>query len=154
LLVKRVSLLVLLGLLPFSGCASPGAVRCRPVTGQITETMTGPDAAAGTVAGDLAGAISIQIDTIWAGDAGAQHFRARHTIVTAASDSLFTVDEGVMMPVAATIFRISNTLTASRGTGAFRDARGSLATEGHANFATGAVTLRYQGELCAPGARP
>jgi hypothetical protein len=145
--MERIRLSLLLGLLPLTSCALPGTPRCQLLSGEITETMTGPNSAAGTVAGDLRGTISIRIDTIW-GDDGAQSFLARHTIVTSATDSLFTLDEGTMVPRDATVFSISNTLTADRGTGAFRSARGTLATEGQVDFATGAVALRYRGELC------
>ena len=131
-----------------AGCSlAPEHRVCAPVTGSIAEVMMGPRRAVGTIAGGLAGAIALDIDSAWADLDGTQHMKAHQTIVTGRGDTLRTKEAGSITAV-GTAFLIHNTVEPTSGTGRFASASGSITTEGELVPHSGARALSYTGEMC------
>ncbi len=123
---------------------------CRHVAGTITESLTGPNTAAGTIEGDLAGNVSIVI-TFGPVTGKVQHFTAAHAIgpITGGSVpdlvgvTLRTSDEGMLVGDPP-VFLVKDHLTVVGG------GSGKLKTHGtlDVTVASDQVQLSYRGVVC------
>ena len=145
-------------LLTTTAQASPD---CHEVRGTVVAYLTAPAANCpiGTisgVAGDVFDASANLIGTTSAcltglapsGNNGALHATLTHTFNFTAGQfmgtTIGTQDNAVLSPVEPPLFfRVNNKLDITTGGSGF------LRTHGTVNFATGEVTLRYNGRICA-----
>jgi hypothetical protein len=121
---------------------------CRDVRGAIVERITGPNTAAGTITGDVSGDVSIVITALRQMGGGVMEFDAQCTMVTR-HGTFNTTDRATLTPIEAPLYRVSNRLEVTGGTGEYSGVTGTLHTHGTANFVPGGlVDLRYYGQLC------
>lgn len=130
---------------------SRSAPGCRNVEGKITEWVNGPNTAAGTITGDVSGDVSIVITALRQLEGGAMEFDANCLMVTK-QGTFTTADNGTLTPIEAPLYRVSNTLTVTSGTGRYNRVTGTLHTRGTLNFVPGGLAdVDYYGQLCKTG---
>jgi hypothetical protein len=78
---------------------------------------------------------------------GAIGVRMRHRYVMA-SGQVDTVDQGVLSPVDPPLYRFTNRLEVSGGTGEFDGAFGMIRSNGTVDLGNGEIELAYHGRIC------
>lgn len=125
---------------------------CQPIGGYISTNVNGfgPNTTMGTVAGDLAGAVGVEILSITTSPNGLVDVTVHHHWVTVTGETL-ALDQahayGVY--VAPGLLAVTNyQVHLSGGTGRYQNARGDLNVIGEADFNAGHLALRFTGQLC------
>lgn len=141
------SLLAALVLVAFA-CDSDPRRSCDPVAGDVTglslpvfedETLIGFRVEGASVSGDLPGTSTADFHIASADDDGTLLLSGSHTFLDPEGAVRFrTEDEGTTTAQG----RVHNRMTLVEG------ATGTLTTTGAVNLETGALTLRYEGEVC------
>jgi hypothetical protein len=133
---------------------SPGTDSdCQPLGGFISTNVGGfgPNTTMGVVAGDLAGAVGVEIVGISVGSNGLVDVTVHHHWVTVTGEML-TIDQahayGVY--VAPGLLAVTNyQVHISGGTGRYQNTKGDISVIGEADFNTGHLVLRFTGQLCS-----
>lgn len=128
---------------------------CQPIGGFISTNVNGfgPNTTMGVVAGDLAGAVGVEILSITTGQNGVVDVAVHHHWVTVTGETL-TIDKahayGVY--VAPGLLAVTNyQVHLSGGTGRYQNATGDLSVFGEADFNAGHLVLRFTGQICYGG---
>jgi hypothetical protein len=128
--------------------------KCQPIGGFLATNVGGwgPNTTMGVVAGDLAGAVGVEILGISESPAGLVDVKVHHHWVTTTGETL-TIDEahayGVYVApglLAVTDYKVH----LSGGTGRYKNATGDISVIGEADFNAGHLGLRFTGQLCYP----
>ena len=126
--------------------------KCQPIGGFISTNVGGfgPNTTMGTVVGDLAGAVGVEILDITTGANGLVDISVHHHWVTTNGDTL-TIDKanayGVYVApglLAVTDYKVH----IAGGTGQYQDKTGDINVIGEADFNAGILVLRFTGQLC------
>lgn len=135
-------------LLAVFACDSDPRRSCDAVTGGVTglslpvfegEALVGFRVEGAAVSGDLPGTSTADFHIASAADDGTLHLTGSHTFLDAEGAVRFrTDDEGTTTAEG----RVENRMTLVEG------ATGTLTTTGAVDLETGALTLRYEGEVC------
>src|SRR5271163_214162 len=134
------------------GQSSTTSPKCEPIGGFISTNVGGfgPNTTMGTVVGDLAGAVGVEILDITTGANGLVDISVHHHWVTTNGDTL-TIDKanayGVYVApglLAVTDYKVH----IAGGTGRYQNTYGDINVIGEADFNAGHLVLRFTGQLC------
>lgn len=133
---------------------SPGTdSHCQPIGGFVSTNVGGwgPNTTMGVVAGDLAGAVGVEILGVSVGSNGLVDITVHHHWVTVTGETL-TIDQahayGVY--VAPGLLAVTNyQVHISGGTGRYQNTKGDISVIGEADFNAGHLVLRFTGQLCS-----
>ena len=125
---------------------------CQPIGGYISTNVNGfgPNTTMGTVAGDLAGAVGVEILSIATSQNGLVDVTVHHHWVTVTGETL-AIDQAHAygIYVAPGLLAVTNyQVHVSGGTGRYQNASGDLNVIGEADFNAGHLALRFTGHLC------
>jgi hypothetical protein len=127
--------------------------KCHPIGGMVSTNVGGfgPNTTMGIVAGDLAGAVGVEIVGISTGSNGLVDVTVHHHWVTVTGETL-TIDQahayGVY--VAPGLLAVTNyQVHISGGTGRYQNTKGDISVIGEADFNAGHLVLRFIGQLCS-----
>lgn len=124
---------------------------CQPIGGFVSTNAGGfgPNTTMGVVAGDLAGAVGVEILGVTTAN-GLVDLSVHHHWVTVTGETL-AVDkaDAFGVYVAPGLFAVTDyKVHISGGTGRYQNARGDISVIGEADFNTGHLVLRFTGQLC------
>jgi len=147
----QVVMVACLGMLLSVSTAWAGS-HCAPVGGSFMTDVGGfgDNTTLGTVAGDLKGAIGVEILGITTGEGGTVTIKVQHHLVTETGDMVFmdrAEAHGVFVAsglAALTDYKVH----LSGGTGRYAGATGDMTNIGEADFNTGHIIGRYTGQIC------
>jgi len=151
---KSVSVLAAMVILIATASAQGPAseANCQPIGGYVSTNVNGfgPNTTMGTVAGDLTGAVGVEILGLTTGPNGLVDLTVQHHWVTVTGETL-AIDQahayGVY--VAPGLLAVTNyQVHLSGGTGRYQNATGDMNVIGEADFNTGHIALRFTGQLC------
>jgi hypothetical protein len=134
------------------GQDSATSSRCQPIGGFISTNVGGfgPNTTMGTVVGDLAGAIGVEILNITTSANGLVDVTVQHHWVTTTSETL-TVDKAHLygVYVAPGLLAVTNyKVHIAGGTGRYQNTSGKVNVIGEADFNSGHTALQFTGQLC------
>jgi hypothetical protein len=131
--------------------ATPSAI-CRAVGGTMLINLIDQTTGLGVVSGDLSAAIRGTTLSQSNGANGAIVQKLAHVLILTGGGRINTNDDdSVLTPVPGQTNQVHVALKHKivGGTGQYANATGSLDSVGAADFATGALVLRYSGKVCA-----
>ena len=127
---------------------------CAPVGGTFMTNVGGfgANTTLGIIAGDIKGAVGVQILNIETTADGTTTITVQHHLVTDTGDTVFIRQaQAIGVFVAPGLFAITNYhFQVTGGTGRFNGATGDMSAIGEADFNTGHLIGRYTGQLCTP----
>ena len=134
------------------GQSSTTSSTCQPIGGFISTNVGGfgPNTTMGTVVGDLAGAVGVDILSITTGANGLVDVAVQHHWVTSTGETL-TIDKANLygVYVAPGLLAVTNyKVHMAGGTGRYKNTSGDVDVIGEADFNTGHTALQFTGQLC------
>lgn len=126
--------------------------KCQPIGGFISTNVGGfgPNTTMGSVVGDLAGGVGVEILKIATGANGLVDVTVHHHWVTTTGETL-TIDEAHLYGVyvapgllAVTDYKVH----LAGGTGRYQNTSGDITVIGEADFNTNHTALQFTGQLC------
>ncbi len=125
---------------------------CQPIGGFISTNVGGfgPNTTMGTVVGDLAGAVGVEILNITTGANGLVDVSVHHHWVTVTGETL-TIDKTNLygVYVAPGLLAVTNyKVHIAGGTGRYQNTSGDINVIGEADFNTNHTALQFTGQLC------
>jgi hypothetical protein len=126
--------------------------KCQPIGGFISTNVGGfgPNTTLGSVLGDLAGGIGVEILKVTTGGNGLVDVTVHHHLVTTTGDAL-TVNEAHLYGV----YVVPGLLAVAKykvhiagGTGQYQNASGNLNVIGELDLNTNHTALQFTGQLC------
>ena len=125
---------------------------CQPIGGFISTNVGGfgPNTTMGTVVGDLAGAVGVDILSITTGANGLVDVSVHHHWVTVTGETL-TIDKADLygVYVAPGLLAVTNyKVHIAGGTGRYQNTSGDINVIGEADFNTNHTALQFTGQLC------
>jgi hypothetical protein len=125
---------------------------CQPIGGFISTNVGGfgPNTTMGTVVGDLAGAVGVDILNITTGANGLVQLSVHHHWVTVTGETL-TIDKADLygVYVAPGLLAVTNyKVHIAGGTGRYQNTSGDINVIGEADFNTNHTALQFTGQLC------
>ena len=148
---KLFSTLTLIVLTSLLIAASPVGAPCEKVKGTGATFGTGPTSFAGTATFDDGRIADVSTNLLGpprAGDDGTLHATTSHTFTFGDGSTFTTMDKAVLSPVEGPLYNLNTRATIITGTGAYKDACGSLSVHGTIDISTGTVVWRFNGQVC------